>query len=361
MKIQSVTIDNFKGIRHLEISFVDKVTSRIRPVTTLLGDNGSGKTTVLQAIALVISLATRKTYSIEQFKWHGFLADRISSLGKTYIELELELDSDEVKVVNLLFNMWRKSRPTEEQQRKLVQPSNESFIRLVYDSGRVKAKGGHAKALELYGRYYIKTLSQVDPSVRKYFSEVGDIFWFDQYRNLGTGSVRDVDEKHQEATWQAGVEGLRDFLIRWWTYHVSKPDSEQDFLAQLERHFSRIFGGAKFDGIEPIPNNAVANGPEFYFMLRRGDLRYDISEMSSGEQAVFSVLYDFVRLSISKSIVLIDELELHLHPPEQQMLYNSLEKIGPDSQYIITSHSPYLDAVIPDGHKIRLEGGRPCL
>jgi predicted ATP-dependent endonuclease of OLD family len=79
--------------------------------------------------------------------------------------------------------------------------------------------------------------------------------------------------------------------------------------------------------------------------------------MSSGEQAVFSVMYDFVRQRIAHSVVLIDELELHLHPPQQQSLYNALRKIGPSCQFILTSHSPYLDDIISAEDKIRLYEG----
>jgi predicted ATP-dependent endonuclease of OLD family len=83
--------------------------------------------------------------------------------------------------------------------------------------------------------------------------------------------------------------------------------------------------------------------------------------MSSGEQAVFPLIYEFVRLDIAKSLVLIDELELHLHPPQQQALLGALPKIGRDCQFIITTHSPYLADVIPTENEVRLDGGRRSL
>jgi predicted ATP-binding protein involved in virulence len=83
--------------------------------------------------------------------------------------------------------------------------------------------------------------------------------------------------------------------------------------------------------------------------------------MASGEQAIFPLLYEFVRLDIAKSVVLIDELELHLHPPQQQALLSALRRIGPDCQFIITTHSPFLTEVIPEDEKVPLEGGRRCL
>ncbi len=124
----------------------------------------------------------------------------------------------------------------------------------------------------------------------------------------------------------------------------------------------KVFPDLSFAGVGGKDSYGVNQDPgDFYFFLSRGGVEFDFSEMSSGEQAVFPLIYDFARLSIARSIVLIDELELHLHPPQQQALLSALPKIGPDCQFIITTHSPYLEAAIPNEHEVRLEGGRPCL
>ena len=88
---------------------------------------------------------------------------------------------------------------------------------------------------------------------------------------------------------------------------------------------------------------------------------YDLAEMSSGEQAVFPLAYEFVHLDIQRSVVLIDELELHLHPPEQQRLLRALPKIGPDCQFLITTHSEFLSLAIPNEQVVRLDRGTRCL
>jgi predicted ATP-binding protein involved in virulence len=68
-----------------------------------------------------------------------------------------------------------------------------------------------------------------------------------------------------------------------------------------------------------------------------------------------------VQLNIRKSVVLIDELELHLHPPEQQSLLAHLPGICPASQFLLTSHSEHVVGGFPQERITRLEGGRPCL
>ncbi|RCX20988.1 putative ATP-binding protein involved in virulence [Anaerobacterium chartisolvens] len=367
MQIKFVRIENFKGIRNLEIDFVDRQSGKIRPITCLFGDNGSGKTTVLQALALVISLATRKINNPYEFQWYGFLGDRVSTFGKTYIEVDIVLSEDEINAIDEIYNKWKQYLPVQFKKDNLIAPKKDSCITIIYESGRIRAKQGRGALVELLGRYYTKSsLIQRDKQDKKYFDRVGDVFWFDQYRNLGRGNYQNIegnDVDSQKISWQAGIEVLRKHLVGW--EHKRRYSTniipEEDYLEKLQGYLSRIFIGSKFDGLEIMPSTIDQSEPEFYFMIKRNDSRYDISEMSSGEQAVFCVLYEFVRLNISRSIVLIDELELHLHPPEQQLLYNSLRKIGPDCQYIITSHSPYLRDIIPEGQTLRLEGGSLCL
>ncbi len=161
-----------------------------------------------------------------------------------------------------------------------------------------------------------------------------------------------------ELAWNRGIERLRHDLIQWYAYHTSRRVSPAtDYLQKLEDMFTRFFPGAHFVGIEPREVLAIGDF-ESYFLIQRNERVYDIAEMSSGEQAIFPLLYEFARHSIARSIVLIDELELHLHPPLQQMLLSALRTIGPDCQFIVTTHSPYLEEATPDELEIRLPGGR---
>ena len=64
----------------------------------------------------------------------------------------------------------------------------------------------------------------------------------------------------------------------------------------------------------------IPSPSDYYFMLSDGNRTYDIEEMSAGEQAVFPMLFEFVRQRIRNSIVLIDEIDLNLHPPLAQAL-----------------------------------------
>jgi energy-coupling factor transporter ATP-binding protein EcfA2 len=370
MKLKRAVIENFKGLKGpLEIDFTSPSLKSpepvARPLTCLIGDNGSGKTTVLQAIALTLSLATRRIDLPSQFLWHGFQIERVSSLGPTRVELVVSLDDEEIAATRDVYENWyRRHSPDQADPFFMLNLEGSREIRLEYKDGSFAFSSAYrrSEARQMWGRFWIRALEKTQPAVAKYYQKLGDVFWFDQLRNLGSViSGRDGDGDGS-ASWEVGVERLREYLVGMWGYHTSpKRRDGKDYIELLERRCAELFPGTKFVGIEPRANVPVPRPNDFYFLLERDGKIYDFAEMASGEQAVFPLLFEFVRLDIGKSIVLIDELELHLHPPEQQALLGMLRRIGPDCQFIITTHSPYLEGAIPDEHEVRLEGGRRCL
>jgi energy-coupling factor transporter ATP-binding protein EcfA2 len=362
MKLKHVVIRNFKGIQQVEFSTATPSRSA-RPLTALLGDNGSGKTTILQAIALTLSMATRRTRDMASFNWHGFLPERVPSLGRTFVELDVAFEPEEVSLTSELFRIWEEGLPSDRRQlMKIVPPSEHSEVKLRFEDGHVSSPQHFEAVNQFLGRYYVKSLKDSRPDLRDRFARIGDIFWFDQHRNLGSLIAEDrPEEALLREGWHAGVEQLREYLVGWWGHHTTVPRRGRDFIAPLEDRFQKVFPGARFVGIMPRAALSSPRANDFYFLIDRDGRVYDLAEMSSGEQAVFPIVYEFVRLDIQRSIVLIDELELHLHPPEQQRLLSALPKIGADCQFLITTHSEFLSSVIPNDEEVRLEKGNRCL
>jgi hypothetical protein len=374
MKLKHVVIKNFKGIRSVEFPTAS-APHALRSLTALLGDNGSGKTSVLQAIALTLSMATRRTRDMASFSWHGFLPERVSSLGPTFVELVVGFEQEEVELTADLFGEWQESLPPDRKQTmRIVPPSQYNEVILRLENGRVTSPQGFEAVLQFLGRFYIRALKYSRPELQDKFAELGDIFWFDQHRNLGSlvagdtideAQARNVGDVNAEGRtregWHAGVEQLREYLVGWWGFHTTPGRRGKDFIPLLQSSFGTIFPGTRFVGIMPRTGVTSPRANDFYFLIDRDDRVYDLAEMSSGEQAVFPLAYEFVRLDIKRSIVLIDELELHLHPPEQQRLLAALPRIGPDCQFIITTHSEFLSSVIPNEQEVRLDKGVRCL
>ncbi|MBQ7608176.1 MAG: AAA family ATPase [Desulfovibrionaceae bacterium] len=107
----------------------------------------------------------------------------------------------------------------------------------------------------------------------------------------------------------------------------------------------------------------------FRICIRKNNREYAFLQLSDGEKCLIALLGDLaLRLAIANptlsnpldgdAIVLIDELELHIHPIWQSRLIDSLQNLFPNAQFIITTHSPMiLSNVHPENIWIMSEDG----
>lgn len=351
MKLTSIHIENFKAVRNLAIDFHDAEGDQ-RFLTAFLGDNGSGKTTVLQAVALTLGLATAKFRSTEDFGWPGFVSERVGSLGRTRVDLKVAFSKEEREATVQAFELLKNSRLS--QSATWITPGDLAEVTLRFENGRVQALEGQEGYFQFRGRSYVRQLDIPFLERRKLFSEIGDVFYFDQFRSLETSDPPSVPNETDRGS-------LREQLVG--ALSTRRPGARPapfDLIQELEKQLGRVFPNLRFDAAEPR-NEGDFSPRNMFVFLRSQERRFDISEMSSGQQAIFPLLWQFVGLTIARSIVLIDELELHLHPPYQQALLRALRNLGQDCQFLITTHSPFLEELIPNEWEIRLPGGTLCL
>ena len=106
------------------------------------------------------------------------------------------------------------------------------------------------------------------------------------------------------------------------------------------------------------------NDETFQFSIHESDREsFDFNTMSSGYAAVLDIINDLIMRMEAQSglraefdmegIVLIDEIETHLHLELQKKILPVLTELFPNIQFIITTHSPFIlssldDAVIYD-------------
>ena len=87
-------------------------------------------------------------------------------------------------------------------------------------------------------------------------------------------------------------------------------------------------------------------------LIDQGGIALDVGQLSDGERGVLALILDLARrlsqanpslddpLSEGHAVVLIDEIDLHLHPKWQRQIVHKLTAIFPRCQFIATSHSP---------------------
>ncbi len=66
----------------------------------------------------------------------------------------------------------------------------------------------------------------------------------------------------------------------------------------------------------------------------------EFSTLSSGEREVVNIAFDLLLRKPRDCIIIFDEPELHLHPELSYKLIHTLRAIGPNNQFILSTHSP---------------------
>ena len=79
-----------------------------------------------------------------------------------------------------------------------------------------------------------------------------------------------------------------------------------------------------------------------------------VAQLSDGERGLLAMVFDLTRrltqanpemedpAAEAEAVVLIDEIELHLHPGWQRRIVRNLTETFPKCQFIATTHSPQL-------------------
>lgn len=92
--------------------------------------------------------------------------------------------------------------------------------------------------------------------------------------------------------------------------------------------------------------------------IDRGGIALEVSQLSDGERGVLALVLDLARrllqanpslddpLSEGQAVVLIDEIDLHLHPKWQLQIVRKLQTTFPRCQFIATTHSPQVVASV---------------
>jgi predicted ATPase len=352
MKVQSLQLKHFKKFRsHTEFDFTDSETGLARDMIVLVGMNGTGKTSILQAIAATLGTATGRLKEPASLEWAGFNYELLGSNWEGFeplVAVKVQFSSQELQATE---HFQQKLR---EMGRDLQPPTQNNIVTLRWSLGRVQADSA-GELFQFKGREYAKQLRRTEGF--QVFERVGTILWYTEQRTSTSLTTEDPDRKLEITE-----DLLRDRFSKWRQFHQDVESGriqqlrlgQKDLYAEIERAYKAVFPERSFEGPVLRENiDDILSEPWFY--LHDGKNQYEISEMSGGERAVFPMLIDFASWNIHNSVILIDEIELHLHPPMQQALLRALPKLGSNNQFIITTHSDYIEQLVPSAHIIRLE------
>ena len=359
MKIREITVRNYKKFIETTIfSFCDE-EGNVNEMNLILGENGSGKTSVLQAIVATLAPLTRSGFYAQELDWNGFDYRFIQS-GRAPLKIEIKVDMNRSEI-EATRSFYDKLKNIDDQDRFTIRPGNKETVTLRFDYRRRRPVANRQDLYQLYGYQYAKQLSQFVPNTSELFDKVGSVFWYTESRNsFSLSSPFSVSKDSAEKT--SSLDDIRSSLANHYYYHLAvsqgrkpKDGGQQiDFYEKLEQLYRRVFPNRHLVGAAPRYDETMEDHSTPDFFLSDGTNQYEISEMSAGERAIFPILMDFARYNINNSIIIIDEIELHLHSPLQQALVRALPLLGKNNQFILTSHSDNVVVMFNEDEIIRL-------
>lgn len=324
-----------KKVRHLkDISIpLDKEK---RKHLILTGKNGSGKTSVLEALVQFFVYVTSEGYYSKEDVNNKYKksAAKLDSLKKQKNSeekfVQINVAEDSINVWKKDFEIWNNSA--------IANVNSISFLQNKFKQG------------EFIFAYYKDT--------RK--------FQVEEYRNIEKIQFQDK----YSITDNPGTK-LTKYLVdlkatQAFTKDNRKSEKIDKWFHKFEDILKMIFDD---DGLKLNFNDET-----FQFSIcESGRETFDFNTMSRGYAAVLDIINDLIIRMEAKSglraefdmegIVLVDEIETHLHLELQKKILPILTTLFPNIQFIITTHSPFIlssldNAVIYDlENKTLVENG----
>jgi predicted ATP-binding protein involved in virulence len=400
IRLDKLVLRNYKGFytgddeNGVEITF-DK------DLTVFIGDNGSGKSAVLDAIALFLGklreeiTSVGEVSSIYPFPPHSderknknvnndsdverAELDAFFNLSPTPIwENENDNIAREPKI-GLTIGMLKSKSPNEIQISKWFDHSelgDEEFDTTtndkktleyflsdnIYDpfsKGEFKDKkiDRGIPVLVYYGANTINTIIQgeledVDISVFDAYRDALDankfsfkqfFVWFDAEKKKLTQKIIDGEVERNEEPNKYLSNAIKQILI----------DDNENYYSKLDIDWSEY------------PHDMTL----FKRIGAKGNSKLSFDQLSSGERTLIALVADLTRrLCLANpnaenplygnGIVLIDEIDVHLHPKWQRKVVTKLCGVFPKVQFVVTTHSPLVLNNIYSKHIRSIENGK---
>jgi predicted ATP-binding protein involved in virulence len=298
MKVKKVKIEGVGGIESLSLELHANMN-------LVCGPNGIGKTTLLEVISHVF------------FNGNTQILKRNVGAKKSVISVDIENNGkDESKVIE--FDTFEPEKNA----------SISSFHQ--YASGVITFKTARI--------FNYQTLQAVSKDINK------------EQNNLWN-----------EAKLGINLNEIKNWFVNRYLYSAHKDVLKPEQINNLElakKCFSILDSSITFSKVDAATNEILIN-------TTNGEIYYEY--LSSGFKSIISILfgiikeieYRFTDTRINaidfKGIILIDELELHLHPEWQGKIVDILLEVFPNAQFIVSTHSPHIIQAASPNQIIALE------
>ncbi|RGO34383.1 hypothetical protein DXB16_02495 [Dorea longicatena] len=326
MILKKLHISNFK--------MFEEITLEFKPgFNLLIGDNGVGKTTVLEAATVAVS---------------GFLAgmEDVSTRNIYKDDIHYQIVKDNNGIPNKLYK-----EPVEVESTLNYDGSD-------YTWSRVKKGATVSSRTSINPRDILKVSRELINSTEH---KILPLISYQSASRHWVSARSDANEKKRKELHnrRCGYLGCMEKTanlasINNWCKQMEWGSVRMNHISENYQQFGKIV--SKFMSImnDGVVSEVIFN-PNSEFLLYCEDGEYKaISDLSAGYQSVLNLILDLAyRMAIlnpdegdnipnAEGIVLIDEIDSNLHPKWQWRIIDALTETFPNVQFIAATHSPII-------------------
>lgn len=326
-KVNRLELVNFRGYERIDLSFHNELT-------VLIGLNGAGKTALIEGLSgLLQPLAQRLSNQTPPYKIEGFGPSDVKNgtaqaINTIWVSL---LGEDEKGDTPLNWYATLDNRGYEQEDIS----EYDDFNRLDTALRSLRTLYGERKPVSFpVLAYYPCTYAALPLYENSKASSVEQDAPPDAYHNALNRQSFDFNAFNDWLVLQMNLaeETKDDHLV------LAVSDALLHLLSDENNRYEALratYKGRRRSG---------------ELLVRKNGDEVTVSQLSSGERTLFGLAGDLARRLFlanpyqktplqGSGIVLIDEIDLHLHPAWQRMVLPKLREIFPNVQFIVTTHS----------------------
>ena len=347
MKVKRLELKGFRGFDEIVLDF-DTIPQR---PTVFIGNNGVGKSSILDALSILLSEFIRKVKSKKNRASNSSGVYSVRTIKINKVNFKNNHDTTDLMIriqyKNEIYYDWSFSNL----------PQNEKYfgLRKLTDNIRDNLEKNNITSIPIIIHYPVNRSVIKIPLESKINYSTDILNAYDEI--LGNDGDRNSTPKSSSKLStilnKSSVFSF-DIFFEWFRN-----------IEDLENENRRDDPNHRNKQLMAIRNSVHALIPEFdNLRVRRNPLRMTvnktigdkveeltINQLSDGEKCLLAMVGDIARrLAIAnpslddplqgEGIVLIDEIELHLHPQWQHKIIPRLTETFPNCQFIVTTHSP---------------------
>lgn len=328
--VKNLYIHNLRHLQNLVIPINQDEMKHL----ILTGKNGSGKTSILNEIKLFVDLVLKNEFQDElnsefdtliqmlqnTFEHEKILYSLVNQESEENLKYKFEVNKDSKEFRESLNNFFKNFKLTENESLNLILSTNTSF-----------------------------------QNFKKEFENGNYIFaHFPAKRNFKPNVVNSPLKLDLPVIFESNQQGNELFLQYLVNQQVqllyAKADNDSKVVKEIEDWFIKIRTIFK-EIFEDETLELIYDRDEYVFKFKTlNRIQFDFNTLSDGFSSILGIIAEImIRMERKSSkiyklngLILIDELETHLHISLQRKVLGILTTLFPNLQFVVTTHSPFI-------------------